>query len=132
MKRPGLTEAMRRTIECPRHAANGIRSKAIAAGFITMERDDDDPSNYVGYPITPRGQAALAAPRVTAAEYELLARIRQGLRHLQGAEYRTFKSMREKGWVCTGRLSADPELTDAGTTALNNVRAASGSPEWKP
>jgi hypothetical protein len=92
--------------------------------------------------LTPRGFAALAAPRVTAAEFWLLKTLEHRGQFIlnttspqqMAARWRTFDRLCERGWVeanlTPGNIGVD--LTPAGTTALNNIRAASGSPEWKP
>lgn len=99
--------------------------KLCEQGF--AERRDNPWIGYF-YRLTPRGQAALEAPRVTAAEYICLLTAEKlegtrsvSVRWISPADQR----VQELGWVTFGRL------TKAGTTALNNVRAASGSADWK-
>jgi len=114
MKRPGLTEAMRRALVSGSHSP-AMQEKLRALGLVAPQR---------GFlQITPRGQAALAAPRVTAAELAMLERIERG--GTPDRIDRVVYALMDKGWMVAGKLS------DTGTTALNNVRAASGSPEWK-
>jgi len=122
MKRPGLTEAMEywlRMVARGRasNVSQKVINKLIEAGLI--DRDEN---------ITPRGQAALAAPRVTAAEYEGLCEAEKGWTPTPARMRNRLHSL---GWVVGLGIYAS-HLTPAGTTALNNIRAASGSPEWKP
>jgi hypothetical protein len=85
----------------------------------------------VGRDVTPRGHAALAAPRMTQAELETLENCEADLyvtiRMPSGHEWRTLGRFRNAGLVSPLGFS----LTPAGRTALNNVRAAMGSPDWK-
>jgi hypothetical protein len=79
------------------------------------------------YELTPRGQAALAAPRMTAAELAMLERLDAPLlsESIGGRDWKVIDGLVERGWV------AGMYLTPAGLTALNNMRAAMGSAEYK-
>jgi hypothetical protein len=104
-----------------------MRSKAIAAGFITKERE----GNRVSFPTTPRGQAALAAPRMTAAELQMMEWADAGKRIPTALMLiRAYESLWSKGWLEPDE-AAGGKLTPAGLTALNNMRAAMGSAEYK-
>lgn len=76
-------------------------------------------------PITSaRGHAALAAPRMTKAE----------LCSLEGVEINGIcfaRAGEDRGWIERDNDHSPWRLTSAGRTALNNVRAAMGSPDWK-
>lgn len=78
--------------------------------------------------LTPRGQAALAAPvSITPMQLQVLEWLEADYEILT-THINSFTACCRKGWV----NEDGSDLSDAGTTALNNIRAASGSPEWKP
>ena len=117
---PGLTAAMRKMLEelaSPElYIGRGADLKRLVdAGFARKAID------HMHF-ITPRGQAALAAPRMTAAELSLLERIEKDPNATLDLGY---SALHCKGWVEFGAL------TPAGLTALNNMRAAMGSAEWR-
>lgn len=88
--------------------------------------------NRYHWTLTPRGHAALAAPKMTQAEYELLEWAEFGLlnRVLFGARARVRHGLIDKLWIrCGGGLP--DELTPSGLKALNNVRAAIASADYK-
>jgi hypothetical protein len=120
MKRPGLTEAMRRALERGEYSRAALQA-AIDAGFI-----NEDPSAEW---LTPRGQAALAAPRVTAAELAVLTYLEEGIG--TSPRYSAWLSCERNGWIDFNNGYECWDFTPAGTTALNNIRAASGSPDWR-
>lgn len=130
MSTVGLTKAMRRALEaakcvCP---LGRMYDALIRRGLITSNRTAEFGFTHE---ITPRGHAALAAPRMTQAELETLenceADLYVTLRMPSGHEWLTLGRLRDAGFVSPLGFS----LTPAGRTALNNVRAAMGSPEYK-
>jgi hypothetical protein len=111
---------MRRGLRDPKDANGATLQRLFDLGLI------DEPNRHASR--TPRGQAALAAPRVTALELESLCAVeRSGIRW-GGKDGR----LDVDGWITRDYVGAPRKLTDAGNTDLNNNRAASGSPEWKP
>lgn len=132
MSTVGLTKAQREWIET-------LRARAIERGWVAV-----DPNDKGRRFITPRGHAALAAPRMTQAEYDAMRGIEE--RH-KCSSYRykhqissvVFNRMERAGWITKEpNIDGWVELTPAGRTALNNVRAAMpgewrqvGSPDWK-
>lgn len=141
MKRPGLTPAMRRALENARDhgdTAFDLRGRSAYGGHVKVlmalrNRDLLDPK---GDP-SPRGHAAIAAPRVTAAELamlEFLAAVK--VAYVRGGDVvmaRKLSRIRRDGtyFVSFDCATRRAFLTPAGTTALNNVRAASGSADWR-
>lgn len=120
-KKPGLTEAMERDLRLVAQGnSESVREHGIGRLFDAGLVDFDEN-------ITPRGQAALAAPRVTAAELEYMdVTMNEGTPSPNTA---MAKRIIAKGWAqYTPGLWV--QFTSAGRTA-NNVRAASGSAEWK-
>ena len=113
MKRQGLTEAMRRALS-NLDGNRAVMERLCELGLIAWNNEG---AGQDGWHYTPRGQAALAAPRMTAAELETLS-------DTMHASPRALERLRKRGWW-------DDGITPAGTTALNNIRAASGSPDWK-
>lgn len=117
MSTVGLTKAQREWIET-------LRARAIERGWVAV-----DPNDKGRRFITPRGHAALAAPSMTQAELDTLL-LAEEFDHARdvivwdaGAVARRCQ---RKGWVANRE-----GLTPAGRTALNNVRAATGSPDYK-
>lgn len=123
MSKPlGLTPARRRALEDRSRdwpQDEFLRSAGLIDGLIGAR--------------TPRGHAALAAPKMTQAEYDLLCASERGELGREtfpsGEQWRTFDRMCERGYI--NRYKAW-ELTPSGHKALNDVRAAIGSAEWKP
>jgi len=129
MKRPGLTEAMRRKLLLVAQGQNILQrdwNALCEQGFAAMQ---------CGFRmLTPRGFAALAAPRVTAAELAMLERLESWEGTIHGRDVTIAKSLRKKGLALCGFGSSGyrrAKITPAGTTALNNIRAASGSLDYK-
>lgn len=84
-----------------------------------------------GWYHTPRGHAALAAPRMTHGQFQWLCFLEAvHCARPRGSDRATDKNMRSAGFVEV-RDDGFSVLTPAGRTALNNVRAAMGSPDWK-
>ena len=119
MSTVGLTKARERDLRLvlggrasiiPQGRINGLTN----AGFLDASEN-----------VTPRGRAALAAPRMTQKEYVFLSWVERGEWAVYSpANQRIFDSCSKQGWVNLGGL------TPAGRTALNNVRAAMPG-EWK-
>lgn len=133
-KPPGLTEAMRRVLEDMRRGvtapgmSRAMHQRLSAAALIAPASLQIHMETGAKDVLTPRGQAALAAPRVTALELESLCAVeRSGIRQGLGD-----RRLDRESWITRDYVGAPWKLTPAGTAALNNVRAASGSPEWKP
>ena len=113
MSTVGLTKAMREALERVHQNAADItpamrvklceRGLVYFAGLCTL--------------LTSRAHAAPAAPRMTQAELEALS-------DTMHASPRALERLRRRGWW-------DGGITPAGRTALNNVRAAMGSPDYK-
>jgi len=119
MSTVGLTKAREKALRDYGNASDRMLSELVRGGFL-----EDAPMNC--YNITPRGHAALAAPRMMKKEYVFLSWIERGeWAAYSPANQRIFDSCTKQGWV---NLDG---LTVAGRTALNNVRAAMGSPDWK-
>lgn len=122
MSAVGLTAAMRKALENPGHA-DTCWKRAVAAGFLRNAR-----IHYAGFgwgeglELTPRGHAALAAPRMTQAELGLMERIEVSA---YAALELGYSALHCKGWVSEGAL------TPSGLKALNDVRAATGSELYK-
>ena len=86
----------------------------------------------VGRDVTPRGHAALAAPRMTQAEYDGLKWLSTYIvRYAIGHRRRMMRRLSSRGFANFDPFTGDASINDAGRTALNNVRAAIGSPDWK-
>lgn len=135
MSTVGLTKAMLVALERVRkHAADLWLQPSMAAKL-----HDRGLVYFVGHmvEITPRGHAALAAPRMTQAELNMLcyAEKMPDYHFAAGAIFATAERLVERGWLRIESLhycrSWRPRLTHAGRTALNNVRAAMGSPDWE-
>lgn len=123
MSTVGLTKARREALERVHQNAADItpamrvklceRGLVYFAGLCTL--------------LTSRGHAARAAPRMTQAELAYLIEIdRTGER--RGANGALID---KKGYAERDYVGGPWRLTPAGRTALNNVRAAMGSPDWK-
>ncbi|MBA8886101.1 hypothetical protein FHW12_000292 [Dokdonella fugitiva] len=90
-----------------------------------------------GGQLTPRGHAALAAPRMTQAEYKVLELCID--KHVdlilqRAGSLKSWKALRDAGYIgyeVDGDYLQIVCIFPAGRTALNNVRAAMGSPDWK-
>lgn len=109
----GLTPAMREALES-RKATGALAKRLYALGLI----------DCIGY-ITPRGHAALAAPKMTRSELCSLEGVeRSGICFAKGGL--------DKGWIERDSDWSPWRLTTTGHKALNDVRAAIGSEEWKP
>lgn len=128
MSTVGLTKAMRRALERLWYdAANAtphMRKTLCDLGLIRIWPGD------VLDTITPRGHAALAAPRMTQAEYSALSWIENnGPTKL---EYVLNWRLEERGFLSVSLFDCRPTffITPAGRTALNNARAAMPG-EWK-
>lgn len=129
MSTVGLTKAQDRALRDFYHASPNMLTTLHDLGLI------NSPTPHTDY--TPRGHAALAAPRMTQAELALLELMERsshafGWIVIGSTKRRTAQRLRKSGLAefdCAdcwnGRLNA------AGRTALNNVRAAMGSPDWK-
>jgi len=130
MSTVGLTKAMRGALECVRDFGC-LPDKADRCGKRLIDAHLATPINPGEWIILPRGHAALAAPRMTQAELETLENCEDDLyvtiRMPSGHEWRTLGHLRDAGFVSPLGFS----ITPAGRTALNNVRAAMGSPDWK-
>lgn len=124
MSTVGLTKAMREALENPGREGTAYK-RAVAAGFLVTGKVFYEGFGWgEGLKLTPRGHAALAAPRMTKAE----------LCSLEGVEINGIcfaKAGLNKGWIERDSDYSPWRLTPAGRTALNNVRAAMGSPDWK-
>ena len=122
---PGLTEAMRRALS-NLDGNRAVMERLCELGLIREVFPGD-------YRITPRGQAALAAPRVTVAELAMLERLESWSGIVHGRDITTAANLHMRGLACAFKSGGFIKVrkTDAGTTALNNIRAASGPPEWK-
>ena len=120
MSTVGLTKAREKALRDYGNASDRMLSELVRGGFL-----EDAPMNC--YNITPRGHAARAAPRMTQAEYDWLCYIESGA---EGTPSPMYTRLFNRGWIepATAGLT---RLTPAGRTALNNVRAAMGSPDWK-
>jgi hypothetical protein len=120
---PGLTAAMERGL-IDRSTANCTTLQRLYdRGLISdLSRMSE---------VTPRGQAALAAPRMTAAELRIMEwagaekRIPTGLMLT-----RAYRSLWNRFWLEPDEATGG-KLTPAGLTALNNMRAAMGGAEYK-
>lgn len=136
MSTVGLTKARQSALallaECRNADDFAIALQAVGRTMLralhTAKLIDDE-----GRPNT-RGHAALAAPRVTAAELAMLERCETlGRGNLivlpNGPEFETLRRLKDRDWITSAFV--DCFLTPAGRTALNNVRAAMGSPDWK-
>jgi len=84
-----------------------------------------------GGQLTPRGHAALAAPRMTKAELALLTRIGDGSMSVRRGERRVALRLNRRRLALYDLFDETIQIVDAGRIALNNVRAAMGSPDWK-
>ena len=81
---------------------------------------------------TKRGHAAIAAPRMTQAEYDALKWLSTYIvRYAIGHRRRMMRRLSSRGFANFDPFTGDASINDAGRTALNNVRAAMGSPDWK-
>ena len=126
MSTVGLTKAMLRDLEYYRDgkgecASYGLFDRLCDMGLV-------DRSEWI---LTPRGHAALAAPRMTQGEDDVLAALAVG--NVLWATHRSAVLTRceRRGWVHDATVSLPMGLTPAGRTALNNVRAAMPGP-WEP
>jgi hypothetical protein len=117
MSTVGLTKAQERALRNYGDASDRMLAALVRDGFLV-----DAPMNC--YDLTPRGHAALAAPRMTDEQYTTLALI-EGHGEAVVTHPRIYATFVRNGWVSYRRI------TPAGRTALNNVRAAMGSPDWK-
>lgn len=124
MSTVGLTKAMREALTDWLNAPSAIRWRAYKAGFSTDWLRNAE--------ITPRGRAALAAPRMTQAEYDALKWLSTYIvRYAINHRLRMIRHLSSRGFANFDPLTRDASINDAGRTALNNVRAAMGSPDWK-
>jgi hypothetical protein len=79
----------------------------------------------------PRGHSALSAPKMTRKEYECLCALEQCTQRglvlwtRDGQWARGYDRCKAAGWANFG------EISDAGSKALNDMRAADGSSDWK-
>jgi hypothetical protein len=134
----GLTPAMRRCLDDLRAghvSSNAMYLKAVDAGFVREELSERTP---LSKRITPRGHAALAAPRMTQAELDMLCGIDVNpCFSCYGHEWAMAHKFSRAGWIEQWTIGDIPGgealiyLTPAGRIALNNVRAAIGSPDYK-
>ncbi len=125
MSTVGLTKAMREALEKWPCRSAAMRWRLHDAGLVDLFG--------TRWGITPRGHAALAAPRMTQAEYDMLENAEQS--NCRGPFKAAHSAVRwrlvDRLWLrCVGGAYSDT-LTPAGRTALNNVRAAMGSPDCK-
>lgn len=120
MSTVGLTKARERALRNYGDAPDRMLAALVRDGFLV-----DAPMNC--YDLTPRGHAALAAPRMTDCQFHCLQWIESGFAQSWRPRGQTINDCVSKGWLESGVWS----LTPAGRTALNNVRAARGSPDWK-
>lgn len=132
MSTVGLTKAMREALERVHQNAADItpamrvklceRGLVYFAGLCTL--------------LTSRGHAARAAPRMTQNEYEVLAILDAfdgRAKILHGPDATSARSLYRRGFCTYGFGSSGKRaaaITPTGRTALNNVRAAMGSPDW--
>ena len=125
MSTVGLTKAMREALERVHQNAADItpamrvklceRGLVYFAGLCTL--------------LTSRGHAALAAPRMTQAEFHYMDVVMNET--APSPDTAMAKRIIAKGWGQCSPRAWWVQFTPAGRTALNNVRAAMGSPDWK-
>jgi len=126
MSTVGLTKAMRDGLELASRGYIDLIKRPTWVRLREAELVDLDGK------LTPRGHAAWVAPRMTQAELTMLERAEaDGAMYYDTsrpltAQCLVLRNARKNGWLDCGR-----SLTPAGRTALNNVRAAMGSPDWK-
>lgn len=125
----GLTPAMRKALELIRDrqfCGNKMLNSAIKAEFVWIDIEQNDCG------LTPRGHAALAAPKMTQAEYEYLEFVDHGhwRTSFSAAGSRVRWQCIEKRWI-RKIVGASDRLTPSGHKALNDVRAAIGSVDYK-
>lgn len=128
--KPGLTAAMRRGLEFPSDATRSTRIHLCSLGLIREVFPGD-------FRRTPRGHSALAAPRMTAAELNLLERV-AAIRemYVYGGDVTTARKLwriRSDGsyFVSFDCVTRQTFITHAGRKALNDIRAAMGDERWK-
>lgn len=125
MSTVGLTKAMRDALEHRRKGTWFVVSKATQqraeqAGFIEARMLGNEG-------LSPRGHAALAAPRMTQAEYDGLKWLSTYIvRYAIGHRLRMVRRLSSRGFANFDPFTGDASINDAGRTALNNVRAAMG------
>ena len=129
-KRLGLTPAMRRALHAFPVVSGDMFRRLLDLGLI------EDPvkpfvRRHAGYCVSPRGHAALDAPTMTQAEYDVLAALAAG--NVLSATHHSavLTRCKRRGWVHDATVSIPIGLTPTGRTALNNVRAAMPG-EWRP
>lgn len=116
MSAVGLTKAMRRALEKWPAISVAMRWKLYFAGFAILGSAGG---------LTPRGHAALAAPRMTQAELVALEWYANGQTGPLRPHGKTINRL------CSQKWYRDGELTPSGLKALNDVRAAMGSELYK-
>jgi len=125
MSAVGLTKAMRAALENKGAVPRRTFDRARRLGLL----------GDIGlgvFRLTPRGHAALAAPRMTQGEYDVLTNADQlNFRPpFSPQESRIRWSLINKLWMKSGEGLSD-WLTPSGLKALNDVRAATGSELYK-
>lgn len=136
MSTVGLTKAMRNALE---HAQRGYYDLIKRPTWIRINEEELVDRNGR---LTTRGHAALAAPRMTKAELKLLELMERpshepaghalGWIAIGSTQRRTAQRLRRSGLATFDCMDCwNGRLNTAGRTALNNVRAAMGSPDWK-
>lgn len=137
MKSLGLTPAMRAALEDVR-AGKPISVKneqrLLAARLVVPASIQAHMETGVRVWVAPRGHSALAAPSMTRGEYEMMSSVdKTGEAFALGnpPEVRTFGRLLKRGWLCLAPITERPTFTPSGSKALNDMRAAEGSEEWK-
>lgn len=126
MSAVGLTKARQRALETWK------RGGCVQLRMLTSLMDDGLAQYVAGEPLTPRGHAALAAPRMTVSQFRILAYLESGSwpddRSVSSSS--AWRSCADKGWI-EYESDFDWGLTPSGLKALNDVRAATGSELYK-
>lgn len=132
MSTVGLTKAIERALDYAKRGRYDLIKRPTWVRLREAELVDRDGK------LTPRGHAALAAPRMTQAEYDAICHMdkyrafsRDEPVPYSSRQVRLVKRLEERGFVGNGTEYDFSWLTPVGRTALNNVRAAMGSPDWK-
>jgi hypothetical protein len=124
----GLTPAMRKAL-VDGFRSHASRRDALAKGFVRLWTI----GGLMSFSITQRGHAALAAPKMTQAEFEMLTNVENGKPVFEGnmKGTRTFERLLNREFLDFQLSSPLIIVSPAGRTALNNIRAAIGSPDYE-
>jgi len=123
MSTVGLTKAMRDGLELASRGYIDLIKRPTWVRLREAELVDLDGK------LTPRGHAAWVAPRMTPGEFHYMNVVMN--ESTPSPDTAMAKRIIAKGWGQCSPSAWWVQFTPAGRTALNNVRAAMGSPDWK-